>query len=270
MGETPEVNLGGGTKLQRPLFPSFSKREDDKRKPPRAGRVDPRHGHEQDGGNTEGDRGDGGRAQRPPDRRHRRVLLRRVPLDGQHWLWHQEQLEGVSGQLAETFPGRLLRQGVHRRGEALHGRVGSRLWSPGGKTLRRVHGNRAHGEADRDPVHGLLEGGGRQDRGQLRLPRLPSRDGSAWQGCLRREWLGGLRQGRARPSCTDGKIENSNENIALYGSSKALFCGVYFLSMMKCIGTKSISTSIENAKFGHCLARFVQYWLFCRQFTHML
>merc|ERR1712211_208733 len=27
MGETPEVNLGGGTKLQRPLLPSCSKRE---------------------------------------------------------------------------------------------------------------------------------------------------------------------------------------------------------------------------------------------------
>merc|ERR1711997_635287 len=115
MGETPEVILGGGTKLQRPLLPSCSKREDDKRKPPRAGRVDPGHGHEQDGGDSEGDRGDGGRAQRPPDRRHRRVLLRRVPLDGQHWLRHQEQLEGVSGQLAETFPGRLLGQGVHTR-----------------------------------------------------------------------------------------------------------------------------------------------------------
>ena len=85
--------------------PSFSEREDDQRKPPRAGRVDPGHGHEQDGGDKEGDRGDGGRAQRPPDRRHRRVLLRRVPLDGQHWLRHQEQLEGVSGQLAETIPG---------------------------------------------------------------------------------------------------------------------------------------------------------------------
>ena len=120
--------------------------------------------------------------------------------------------------------------------------MGSRLWSPGGKTLRRVHGNRAHGEADRDPVHGLLEGGGRQDRGQLRLPRLPPRDGSAGQGCLRRERLGGLRQGRARPSCTEGKIENSNEDIAQYGSLKALFCGVLFLSMTKCIGTKSIST----------------------------
>merc|ERR1712209_406271 len=110
MGETPEVNLGGGTKLQRPLLPSCSKREDDKRKPPRAGRVDPGHGHEQDGGDTGGDRGDGGR----------------------------------------------------------------------------------------------------QDRGQLRLGRLPPRDGSAGQGRLRREWLGGLRQRRARPSCTEGKIKNSN------------------------------------------------------------
>merc|ERR1712212_864005 len=95
---------------------------------------------------------------------------------------------------------------------------------------------------DRDPVHGLLEGGGRQDRGQLRLPRLPPRDGSAGQGCLRWEWLGGLRQRRARPSCTDGKIKNSNEDIAQYGGLIALFwSGVYFLSMMKCIGTKSIS-----------------------------
>merc|ERR1711988_1115633 len=37
--------------------PSFSEREDDQRKPPRAGRVDPGHGHEQDGGDTGGDRG---------------------------------------------------------------------------------------------------------------------------------------------------------------------------------------------------------------------
>merc|ERR1712211_121870 len=120
MGETPEVNLGGGTKLQRPLLPSCSKREMTKGSRPEQAVLT----RDTDMSKTEETRAvieDGGRAQRPPDRRHRRVLLRRVPLDGQHWPRHQEQLEGIPGQLAETLSGRLLGQGVHRRGEALHG-----------------------------------------------------------------------------------------------------------------------------------------------------
>ena len=47
-------------------------------------------------------------------------------------------------------------------------------------------------------------------------------------------------------------------DIAQYGSLKALFCGVYFLSMMKCIGTKSISTKLREremwALFGPVLS----------------
>ena len=47
-----------------------------------------------------------------------------------------------------------------------------------------------------------LEGGGRQDRGQLRLRGLPARDGAARQGRLRGPRLGSVRPRGARAART--------------------------------------------------------------------
>jgi len=47
-----------------------------------------------------------------------------------------------------------------------------------------------------------VEGGGRQDRGQLRLRRLPPRDGAARQGRLRGPRLGSVRPRGARAART--------------------------------------------------------------------
>ena len=95
----------GVARLSRFTCNQPSKRHHVERLPPRTGSFEPGHRYEQDRGDPESDRRDGGRSQRPSDRRHRRVLHGRVPLDGQHWVWHQEQSEGVSGQLAETLSG---------------------------------------------------------------------------------------------------------------------------------------------------------------------
>ena len=86
----------------------FSNQHHDKRLTTRAGRPDQGHGHVQDGGDAGGDRGDGGRTERSQDRRHRGVLLGRVPMDGQQRVWNQEQSEGVPRQLAETIPGSIV------------------------------------------------------------------------------------------------------------------------------------------------------------------
>merc|ERR1711990_966079 len=138
---------------------------------------------------------------------HRIADIGEFFTDGQRRVRHQEQSEGVPGQLAETLSGRFLGQGVHRRGEAVHGGVGRCLWTAGGEPFGRVHGDRTHGKADRDSLHGLLEGGRREDCRQLGLRRLPPRDGSIGQGCFRRERVGSLRPRRTHSTCTKGKIK---------------------------------------------------------------
>merc|ERR1712117_880268 len=83
--------------------------------------------------------------------------------DGKHWVWYQEQLEGVPGQLAETIPGSFFRQGVHRRSPAIHGGVGRRFWEAGGYPLRRIHGDPSHRQEGEHQIHGLLESGRREN-----------------------------------------------------------------------------------------------------------
>ena len=80
--------------------------------------------------------------------------------------------------------------------------MGRGLRAAGGKPHGGVHGDRAHRQEDPDPLHGLLEGGGREDRGQLRLRRLPARDGAARQGRLRGPRLGSVRPRGARAART--------------------------------------------------------------------
>ena len=83
--------------------------------------------------------GMGRRSQRPPDRRYRGVLRREFPLDGQLWLRHQDGAAGVPEQLGSArFPGGVFGQGLHRRGAALHGRMGSRLRTAGGDPFGHV------------------------------------------------------------------------------------------------------------------------------------
>ena len=120
--------------------------------------------------------------------------------------------------ITTTLPGCFLRQGVHRRGSALHGRVGSCLWTAGGEPLGGVHGDRTHRKAHRDSLHGLLEGGRREDCGQLGLRRLPPCDGSIGEGCLRGERVGSLRPRRTRSTRARGKIKTTKTGPAYFVS----------------------------------------------------
>merc|ERR1712038_1629045 len=111
MGETPEVNLGGGTELQRPCFQASQNAKMTKGSRPEQAVLT----RDTDMSKTEETRKViEGMVDGLND--HRIADIGEFFSDGFRWMGHQERLEGVSGQLAETFPGRLLGQGVHRRG----------------------------------------------------------------------------------------------------------------------------------------------------------